>query len=235
MPTFNPDGDYQNPWKLDEGLPTDFEATVKDVEFFFDPKYGNGAVLLAVMTLGRLDGEADVETRYAMGPGWTPVGNQRAIHDNGKNVMKNTQYGQFIARVLELVPESVLRGRDPRTADGFKDLTFYWERETKSYEFQKDGQTIKGESSRLFPTKFLGVGGSQATLDFTETSEPTETVSAGGIEVVLPARLAAEVKALAKTLTYNDWGNKVLQLDGAIGFDALIKAVSQEAFYNGLR
>lgn len=218
--------------QLTDGLPSDFEATISEVTYMRDTKYNNGQTLLASFTLTRTDGEDDVEQRYALGAGWDSVGGERLTHETASKINKQTQYGQFCARVAGLVPPEVGDTLDVLAAKSFVGLTFYWERISEHREFKTaTGEQVSRDVSRLFPTRYIAAEGATAEA----APQTTTTLVGGGVAVTLPENLALSVKSFAINMDYAKWQSAALAVPGALDYDDLIKAVSNEGFYQAIR
>lgn len=221
--------------QLGDGLPSDFEGKIAEAVFLRDAKYNNGQTLLASFTIRRSDGEPDIEQRYAIGPNWNEVGNERIVHAEGaKKINKQTQYGSFAARVATLVPEEVAASIDVTEAKSWVGLRFFWERfeETKTFKNEK-GEEVSRTTNRLYPTQYLG--DTPKAESAAATSEEMTTLTGGGKVVSIPAALAAQVSALAKAQEYAAWTSSVAALPGALSHDDLVAALSSEEFYSAQR
>lgn len=223
---------------LTDGLPSDYEGTITQASFLYDPRYNNGQTLLAALTVTTTEG-SEVELRYPLGPGWTAVGGQRIAHESGNNkINKQTAYGEFCARVGALLPDDVADQLNPLEASAWIGLSFFFQRETQHKSFtDREGNNVSREVTRTWPTKFLGSSTSGPVTVAAAPPLPDDvvTISGGHSSVQIPTTLAQQVRTLAGALDYADWAAKVLALEGALDHEDLIRAVSDAAFYQALK
>lgn len=260
-----------DPWSTETGLVSDYEGTVVDAWFGTDPKVGGGLTLIAHWKLATDSPEnPEVEERWTCGPDWASYdGGETAEHPKGpdKRFNKNSQYGHLIDKIVDLGAGGTLAERGtPRTAKVFVGTKWYMEAEVKPYSFKdKDDPTkiISGESSRNYPTKFLGVG--DVTVPATQSPSPTAGATPSAPSTVVPTAeataspspapapaaapvasgdpfslldptVAAQAKLLAKAKSYSDWVDAMLELPGVAENNDLVMQLAEEGgLYASLR
>jgi hypothetical protein len=161
-----------DPWTTETGLLSDYEGTCVDAWFTTDPKVQNGTILLFCMKLTTDQPDTpENEERWSCGPDWASYdGGNTAEHPKGdaKRFNQNSQYGKLINRVVEIGagPDIAQRGT-PRNAKVWIGTKWYFETKTDHVSFtDKEGNKVERDSSRNFPTKFLGL------VDFPQQGQP---------------------------------------------------------------
>jgi hypothetical protein len=128
--------------------------------------YQGGRVYLLFLTGSDEDGEP-AELRMSVGGDWTSAdGGKTIVHPTKKRINKNSIYGHFIARAVEL--EDVVDGQtlrdvmfdrgNPLTADIWVGVKMHLDLVTISFGKNVDPQ------ERLLPTKYLGLSTESAPL-----------------------------------------------------------------------
>ena len=237
--------DAYNPWDTTDGLPSTFEGKIVDASFMYDPKYNNSQTLLCSLTVERTDDDGagqEISLMYPLGPGWSEIGGETAVHENGPTTKfnKQTAYGEFVSRVAQLLPATELSHRDPHQAKDWLGLVFYFERITAHREFTVQsgptaGKKVTRDVTRTWPTKYLGE--SKGSSSGGAAAAPMETVAltGGGMRVIVNSTVAAQAQAFAKALDYNAWVKRMLEDPAVLSDDSLVSAVGTEAFYEALR
>jgi hypothetical protein len=219
-------------WQTTTGLLDDFEYSITDAWFARSAEIKNGEQLVLFLK-GDTDNDAEpeFEAHITCGPGWdTHDGGKSASHESRKErgFNKQTNYGQFIDRIVELGLADVLQARGKATeAKVWVGLKFHM----KQKEFKTQ---IKGEDItyyRLLPEAFLGEVAEGAKSG--EVAAPVATGAAtngaasnGAGAKVLLAKLKAEAK---KHDTHEAFVDAAMEIPGVTDDDDLLNQVIDEA------
>ena len=214
-------------WQTTTGLLDDFEYSITDAWFARSAEIKNGEQLVLFLK-GDTDNDADpeFEAHITCGPGWdTHDGGKSASHESRKErgFNKQTNYGQFIDRVIELGLGDVLQSRGKATeAKVWVGLKFHM----KQKEFKTQ---IKGEDVtyyRLLPEAYLGevAEGAKSGVKATETKAdaPASNGTASNGSKVLLAKLKAEAK---KHDTHEAFVDAAMEINGTTDDDDLLSQV----------
>lgn len=155
-----------DPFNLETGLPDKFSSVVTDPIFRYDDRYTDGdgnPICLLVLTL---DHEGDAQTiMYPCGPGWVPENKGATAvpeadpNNEEKNFNGNTAVGKLITAMASTEARDEMKRRfdsgvGTRDAAFYDGLGFFWERKSEHVEFEKGGQKIERDVTRLLPTSF---------------------------------------------------------------------------------
>lgn len=213
-------------WQTTTGLLDDFEYSITDAWFARSAEIKNGEQLVLFLK-GDTDNDAEpeFEAHITCGPGWdTFDGGKSATHESRKDrgFNKQTNYGQFIDRVIELGLGEVLMGRGKATeAKVWVGLKFHM----KQKEFKTQ---IKGEDVtyyRLLPEAYLGevAEGKGKDVPKVGKSESAESNGSNGAgNKVLLAKLKAEAK---KHDTHESFVDAAMEVAGVTDDDDLLGQV----------
>lgn len=152
--------ELDDPFELGSGFLDDFDGTVKDQWFEFDPEYNDGETLVLKLEM-LTDDEDEPETTqlYPCGDGWeTDKDGKVCKREDGKTkpFNKKSGVGLLIGAANDAGATDTLRerfegeGLGPFHADWWHGLTFHWKRTEINY-----GGEI-GTRERLLPEKFIG-------------------------------------------------------------------------------
>lgn len=226
-------------WTTDTGIITDYEGTVMDAFFLLnsESQFSDKQTQLHLKML--LDDEREVEERYNLGPDWVSNdGGETATHPTKARFNKNTQAGKLVDALIEAGGGETVRSRGtgPAVAKTWIGLRFFMEATTTSGTRRDTGE--KWSSTKNYPTKFLGVNGDVSTgatvtsLRESAVSAPNSGNPLSGMDPVA----VAQITDLAKALTFGEWVDKVMEVEGVLGNDDLIMALPDEAgLYTSLR
>lgn len=172
--------DEFDPWQLTSGLPDDFDFTINDSFFEFDPNYNDGQTLVLKLE-GVGDGEVGEQTlMFPCGDGWeTPDKGQTAQREDGKRkgFNKSSGYGLLIGAAVECGAGDALRVKgSPMQAGIWRNERFHMKRSEIDY-----GGEI-GKKERLLPTTYLGAVGAGAAAAAPATqaaAQPAQAAPAG--------------------------------------------------------
>lgn len=198
-----------DPWKLDTGLPTEFQGTVKEYFFTTDSDYNDGNTLLLKLEVQTDDpsiGDNGVTTlQFTCGDGWEAKDKgAKAAREDGKkkSFNENSGVGLLVKAAIEAGAGDVLRSRGkdtgPMAAGIWAGLTFEWERKEFTYKFDDGPRT----TYRMLPVKFVGESGGkspakeapEAEGDETPTDSAAESSNGSGLDAAMRAKLTARAK-----------------------------------------
>ena len=185
-----------DPFKLEEGMLDDVDATFTNCRFEFNPDYQDGNVLVFTVDLDIDDDDYDeAQTKlYACGQGWTTTDKGKtAEREDGKqkNFNKRSAFGLLLGSIFD-IDESlgILRERfnsgdlTPQHAALLEGLKFHLEISEIDY-----GGEI-GKIGRLLATDFLGESGSaKASSGKKKVAKPeTEATDSDDEDAPAPAK-----------------------------------------------
>ena len=214
-------------WKTDSGLFTGYEGTVGDAWYMTDPQVGDGQVFQLHLEMRDIDqpapdGKAEWIERFSLGQDWKSMDGGKTVQHPSKNTFnKRSQMGRLVDRLVEIIPEGILQNRSPRQAESFIGMRFHMEEETS----QKGTQW---ESTRNFPTKFLGIeSASQRKALNGQAVAPSAKDGAAWVEYlgegVTAVRGCAELAA-----DHPGFLNLVLDIPGMADDNALVTALAED-------
>lgn len=147
-----------DPFETYDGLPDDFDGTITEPYFGYDTDYMGGDKLALMFTLVSAELEAPEKMLFGTGKDWEPDKTPRGsrIDRKGKQSFhKNSGCGVLLDAMKAAGAIDAMRKSDaiPMEAAMYDGLSFHWERKEFTYDLD-EGKKV---TSRLLPTKFLGV------------------------------------------------------------------------------
>lgn len=153
---------------LDSGLPDDFDATITDAVFRFNPEYQEGQILRLSLTLSRADGGDDYNLEVNVGQsekGWD-------VADRGASAIRTSDKGTGLphknsgvsvllrnmaeAGASDVLAERMRAGSSILSSALYTGLTFHWNQVEVDY-----GGEI-GVRDKLIPTAFISATGASS-------------------------------------------------------------------------
>lgn len=223
-------------WRVESGLPDDFDFTIEEAVFETDARYMDGQVPLLTWRGYVGDDPANKdEIKFATGSGWLIVdGGARVQKDTGKNLFhKNSWVGRLVSRVLEMeeAKKALMARGVPTEAQIWVGTSWHMKRESVNY-----GGSI-GEREHLMPTKFLGIKqvatGAKTSATTAALAAPVPTAptaaSTNGAAALKKLQLEAKVREIARTASsYADFQAQAAALEGLSDFPDIISGILDE-------
>lgn len=158
--------DTYDPLETYDGLPDDFDGAVRGSFFGYDTNYMSGDKLALIAEIVSDELEEPEKLLFGTGKDWEPDKSPKGtkISREGKQQYhKQSGCGLLVKAMREAGAEDVLRerikdGLGPFDAAFYDGLNFHWERKEFVYKLDDGDKT----TSRLLPTKFLGIVGEKA-------------------------------------------------------------------------
>lgn len=158
--------DTYDPLDTYDGLPDDFDGAIRGVFFGYDTNYMGGDKLALIAEIVSDELEEPEKLLFGTGKDWEPDKSPKGtkISREGKQQYhKQSGCGLLIKAMREAGAEDVLRerikgGLSPFDAALYDGLNFHWERKEFVYKLDDGDKT----TSRLLPSKFIGVVGEKA-------------------------------------------------------------------------
>lgn len=244
-----------DPYTTTTGLFSDYVGTVQESWFAMSER---GVLELHLKMLVKDSDEyPEWEERYGCGQDWQCVdGGNTAENARGvnKGFNKNSGYGKFLEALkgLKAVDDLKKQGRvDPRKADNWIGCKLKMGAQTGEFEDKLTGQKV--EWSKNYPVAYLGIdpvhGGTVAAPNVASVPpvapvlapDPITAPTVASAPVppapgLIPDATRESMKVLAKDYPFQDWLDRVLELPGVVGDNALVVAIADEAgLYTALR
>jgi hypothetical protein len=188
------EGQEQDAWALESGLPNDVDATMWNSRFGTKDEYAQAVKLTAnesslagvaglmfITDLYNEDGELVGSQGWSVGGGWIPSDDGKSMHHpTRKNVVDTSRYGQLQKRTIKDLGVNMSQYGLPTHAPCWDGLNFHW--------MLEEHGTVEGKEPKrgLMPTIFNGrkeVKNAPAPAA-TETG-PQETKVSGDVEAEL--------------------------------------------------
>lgn len=234
-------------FELETGVKDDYDGIVADA--WFGKTANAGETLFLFLKIQADDGEI-VERRYSCGDDWGSYdGGVTAEHATKKHFNNNSNIGRLVSAVMSLCEDEVrarsaeLNRMGPRNSKLLQGFKFHWEAfpDSGTRRDPTTGNQIPWSTTRVLPTKFLGIEGvsnpTAATPEAAPASATTGTTTADPSDPLsgVSAEVAAQIKVLAKSKSYPDFVDAVMGLTGVVENATLMVALGDESLYNNLR
>jgi len=220
----------KDPWDGPEtDLVTDYAGEVVDCWFAVDPNLNDSPTF--VFWKMKTDNEKvpEITERWNCGPDWRSYDGGETINHPTREVWsERSQAGKLFAAVLESGARPVLKARGlPTAAKTWLGTRWYMQAVKTPYKL-RDG--TEGVSTRNYPKQFLGT--TEDGEEITAVEPPPFPVSTDDSPIM---RI---MKDLAKDLPHKEWVDKVLDVDGVLADDALVRKLpdtTDNGLYETLR
>jgi hypothetical protein len=215
----------------DKGVKDDYVGTIVDA--FFKGSEQNPDDVSLVLVKEAEDGER-VEDFYRVGTDWASFdGGETVEHPTKSKVRADSQVALLTERAMACGAESVIRERSSqnglkgyKTAKLWPGLKFHWAVDTKHVDFTNaKGEHIERDVFKSYPDTFVGT---EDGVVSTGSSTPGDNEP-----VDIPPEIFAKLQILAQAKVFAEWVDEALTIDWVR--DNMLKALSDESFYNSLR
>lgn len=221
-------------WQTETGLFSDYEGTVTDAWFQTDPNVGDGNIFQLYLNMGDIDlptpdGKGEWIERFSVGPDWRSMdGGKTVQHPTKKMFNKNSQMGRLVDRMVEIGAVDGLGS--PTEGASFVGLRFHMEGVTTSGTFKQGANKgEKWESTRNFPTKFLGKGEATVKASSNGTVAPGAKDGAAWVEYLTAFSSTDDIKAAASSAAdHSAFLNACLAISGVADDNALVTALAED-------
>jgi len=217
-------------WTTDTGLVSDYEGTITEAWFGPNPQNPENTMLFLQM---ETDSEEQpvITERYNCGPDWTSTdGGKSVTHPNKDKFNRNSQVGILVDRVAALAGEE-MRGRgSARQASTWVGTRWFMEASTRSGKRRDTGE--EWTSTKNYPSKFLGVATGEGSASVGDGASGTFDALLSSLD----GAAIAKIEVYANTLTFEEWVDKVMEVDGVLANDKLVAAlVDRDGLYQHLK
>lgn len=207
--------DEKDPWEPESDLFSDYAGEVTDAWFAVDPNLNDSPTFLFLKMKTDSERMPEVTERYNCGPDWKSYdGGVTAVHPTRTTFSERSQGGKLLAAVAETGAAPTMRGRgSPATAETWVGTRWYMEAVRTPYKL-RDGQ--EGVSTRNYPKQFLGTAEDGEVITPIERPFPDEGT-------VVDSPIMRIISDLAKDLPHKEWVDKVLDVDGVLADNELVR------------
>lgn len=217
-------------WATSTGLLDQYEGTIEESWFAYDPNYRDGEVPLLHWRISNVVTEEEapdeIVEKFSIGSGWQVVDNGATVeHESGRNkpFNRNSKYGMIIQAVIDNEDGAFEGGLaalqergDPIEANVWEGLRFEFER----VEYDYGGEI--GVRDFILPVAFVG-------------EEDAPSSNGNGSSQASRESLEKKLKALAKKAAdHDEFVELATDLDAVVDDDELFASVvddSDQGFY----
>lgn len=240
-------------WKTGSGLIDEFDFTITDAEFRYNPKIQDGeSPQLILIGLNSVTGDPEEELRFTVGKSFEIVdkGAKIAGVHAKANVNRQSQYGKFMNAFMDNeagAGYAVSRDMDPFIAQSWVGLTLTLERLLNDATINGNKVTmtewivheVAEAGAKKKPTKKAAAkkpAETPAEEVAEEVVKPVAEVAEVAADEGIPARVKAAATSIAKGVnTYEEFVDKTYEdIDGIVGQSWEDELLSEE-FYNQAR
>lgn len=202
-------------WGTDSGLVSDYEGTVVDAWFAVDPNINDSPTFLFLKMKTDNEQFPEITERYNCGPDWRSYdGGESVIHPTRVKWNNRSQAGILVDKAIALVGDPIEQWDAPTKAATWLGTQWYVEAVSKPYKL-RDG--TEGVSVRNYPAKFLGKVGVDAPAPREEGGVDRGSLAQPDSPVM------TIIASMAKDLPHREWVDKVLEVEGVMGDDDLVR------------
>lgn len=236
-------------WALESDVFSDYEGTITEASFQFSEK-GNQIKFV----FDEIDGKQDPQFEYyALPPGWESLDGGETItriSDDGKGITKRSQWGRFLAAVMDCGNDAKEAVGETAPVDARQWIGTRWHMDIteagkgKPYEFpdrDDPNKIVKGVSKdKNYPVTFLGKDSASVQDSTSGSANGNGKVDSLSVLTSLNNPVVeAQIQELAKTLTHKEWFAKSYALVTEAGGSPtthgdLISAMGDRALYESL-
>lgn len=220
-------------WGTDSGLFSDYEGTVVDAWFSIDTNINNSPTFLFLKMQTDNETHPEWTERYNCGPDWHSVdGGETVTHPTKQKFNRNSQAGKLVDKAVELVGADIRSWGSPLTAKTWLGSRWHMEAVASSGKRRDTGE--EWSTVRNYPSHFLGKGEAEGEKGVGAASVPTTSTDDNNLTVDPPI-MAMMRKLAGEGLTHKEWMDKVLEVDGVLDNDQLIRTLPNPSFYESMK
>jgi len=217
----------KDPWEPESDLVSDYAGEAVDVWFAVDANLNDSPTFLFIKMKTDNEQHPEITERYNCGPDWRSYdGGETVVHPTRTTFSGRSQAGTLLAKIKELGAAPAMKARGaPTIAKTWVGTRWWMEAVSKPYKL-RDG--TEGVSVRNYPSRFLGTE---------EDGEEIISAVEASREVV-DSPIMRIITSLAKDLPHKEWVDKVLDVDGVLADDELVRRLpdtTDSGLYETLR